>query len=334
MCAMRLVLATGNAGKLQELRELLAPPAFEVLPQSQFTAASAEETGLTFVENAILKARHAAKASGLPAIADDSGLEVDALRARLASTRLAMLASTRAMKKTCASCSMFFTASRLRNAPRATNARWCSCARRSIRRRWSVKRVGRAHRRRTQRSRRLWLRSDLRTRRSRRDRGGVASGGKKPAESSRQSIACAGRTAAQLTATDDRSLVPSQPWPCHSHRFRSTCTCPGACVNVPYCDFNSHVAPEHVPQAQYIDALLEDLQSDLSAVQQRPLTSIFFGGGTPSLFAPEQVGRLLQACDVKSSSLPISKSRWKPIRARSSTAASPVIATLASIACR
>jgi putative oxygen-independent coproporphyrinogen III oxidase len=62
----------------------------------------------------------------------------------------------------------------------------------------------------------------------------------------------------------------------------------------PYCDFNSHVAPEHVPQAQYIDALLEDLQSDLSAVQQRPLTSIFFGGGTPSLFAPEQVGRLLQ----------------------------------------
>lgn len=79
MCAMRLVLATGNAGKLKELRELLAPPAFEVLPQSQFTAANAEETGLTFVENAILKARHAAEASGLPAIADDSGLEVDAL---------------------------------------------------------------------------------------------------------------------------------------------------------------------------------------------------------------------------------------------------------------
>lgn len=76
---MRLVLATGNAGKLKELRELLAPPAFEVLPQSQFTSMSVEETGLSFVENAILKARHAAAASGLPAIADDSGLEVDAL---------------------------------------------------------------------------------------------------------------------------------------------------------------------------------------------------------------------------------------------------------------
>ena len=76
---MRLVIATGNAGKLKELRELLEPPAFEVLPQSQFTAVSVEETGLSFVENAILKARHAAEASGLPAIADDSGLEVDVL---------------------------------------------------------------------------------------------------------------------------------------------------------------------------------------------------------------------------------------------------------------
>ena len=62
----------------------------------------------------------------------------------------------------------------------------------------------------------------------------------------------------------------------------------------PYCDFNSHAAPELVPQAQYIDALLEDLQSDMAAVQGRALTSIFFGGGTPSLFAPDQVGRLLE----------------------------------------
>lgn len=76
---MQVVIATGNAGKLKELRELLAPLAFDVLPQSQFTAVSVEETGLTFVENAILKARHAAQESGLPAIADDSGLEVDAL---------------------------------------------------------------------------------------------------------------------------------------------------------------------------------------------------------------------------------------------------------------
>lgn len=76
---MRVVVATNNPGKLQELRALLAPLAFEVLPQSAFTSVAVDETGLTFVENAILKARHAAEISGLPAIADDSGLEVDAL---------------------------------------------------------------------------------------------------------------------------------------------------------------------------------------------------------------------------------------------------------------
>jgi len=76
---MRVVLATNNPGKLRELRELLAPLSIEILPQAQFTKESVEETGLSFVENAILKARHAAKHSGLPAIADDSGLEVDVL---------------------------------------------------------------------------------------------------------------------------------------------------------------------------------------------------------------------------------------------------------------
>lgn len=76
----RIVLATGNPGKLKELGELLAPLAMQPLPLSAFTRECAEETGLSFVENAILKARHAAACSGLPAIADDSGLEVDALR--------------------------------------------------------------------------------------------------------------------------------------------------------------------------------------------------------------------------------------------------------------
>jgi XTP/dITP diphosphohydrolase len=76
----RLVLATGNAGKLRELREILGPCNVDVRPQSEFTQAHAAETGLSFIENALLKARFAAGASGLPAIGDDSGLEVDALR--------------------------------------------------------------------------------------------------------------------------------------------------------------------------------------------------------------------------------------------------------------
>lgn len=76
---MRLVLASGNRGKLAELRGLLADLPLELRALSDFTAGAAEETAPTFVENAILKARFAAEASGLPALADDSGLEVDAL---------------------------------------------------------------------------------------------------------------------------------------------------------------------------------------------------------------------------------------------------------------
>src|SRR5688572_19500805 len=62
----------------------------------------------------------------------------------------------------------------------------------------------------------------------------------------------------------------------------------------PYCDFNSHVAPESIPQQQYVDVLLEDLALDAGAAQGRALVSVFFGGGTPSLFAPEQVARFLE----------------------------------------
>jgi XTP/dITP diphosphohydrolase len=79
MIPPRLVLATGNPGKLREMREILARWQVEVRPLSDFTTRAADETALTFVENALLKARFAAEASGLAAIADDSGLEVDAL---------------------------------------------------------------------------------------------------------------------------------------------------------------------------------------------------------------------------------------------------------------
>ena len=71
---MKLVLASGNPGKLKEFGALLATSGFEVVPQGQLGIDDAEETGLSFVENALLKARHAARASGLPALADDSGL--------------------------------------------------------------------------------------------------------------------------------------------------------------------------------------------------------------------------------------------------------------------
>lgn len=75
----RVVLATGNAGKQRELAALLQGRGLQLLRQGELGVSSAEETGTTFVANALLKARHAAAATGLPALADDSGLEVDAL---------------------------------------------------------------------------------------------------------------------------------------------------------------------------------------------------------------------------------------------------------------
>jgi len=76
----QIVLASGNPGKVREIGELLADTDITIVAQSEFDVPEVEETGLTFVENAILKARNACEHSGLPAIADDSGLEVDALR--------------------------------------------------------------------------------------------------------------------------------------------------------------------------------------------------------------------------------------------------------------
>ena len=75
----KVVLATGNAGKVTELSAMLAPFALDIVPQTALGVTDADETGLTFVENAIIKARHASLITGLPAIADDSGLAVDAL---------------------------------------------------------------------------------------------------------------------------------------------------------------------------------------------------------------------------------------------------------------
>jgi len=78
----KIVMASGNAGKLVEIRRLLEGLAVEVIAQSELGVSDADETGTTFAENSLLKARHAADATGLPAIADDSGIAVDALGGR------------------------------------------------------------------------------------------------------------------------------------------------------------------------------------------------------------------------------------------------------------
>ena len=78
----KVVMASGNPGKLREIRRILGDLDIDIVPQSELGVSDADETGSTFVENALLKARHAVDATGLPAIADDSGLAVDALNGR------------------------------------------------------------------------------------------------------------------------------------------------------------------------------------------------------------------------------------------------------------
>lgn len=79
MTTERIVLASGNSGKLREFQSILETYDVELVPQSEFEVEAADEVGLSFVENALIKARHACVVTGLPAIADDSGIEVDAL---------------------------------------------------------------------------------------------------------------------------------------------------------------------------------------------------------------------------------------------------------------
>lgn len=78
----KIVLASGNAGKVREINKLFSDYGIDVVPQTEFDVPEAIEDGLSFVENAIIKARNAARHSGLPAVADDSGIEVDALNHR------------------------------------------------------------------------------------------------------------------------------------------------------------------------------------------------------------------------------------------------------------
>lgn len=118
----KIVLASNNKGKVREIGQLLAGFNMEVLPQSEFNIEEVDETGLTFVENAILKARNAAEHSGLPAIADDSGLEVDALKVHPVSTRHALPVSVPVMNKICKSYWLICKTYLKLNAPLAFNA--------------------------------------------------------------------------------------------------------------------------------------------------------------------------------------------------------------------
>ena len=140
----KIVLATGNPGKVREFSAALAGSGVEIVPQSAFAVPEVEETGLSFVENALIKARHAARHTGLPALADDSGLVVDALGGApgIYSARYAgpgtddrannsrLLTELQAWRK--------------RNARPVSLVRWCCCVMRTTRCPYCVSKLGKA----------------------------------------------------------------------------------------------------------------------------------------------------------------------------------------------
>ena len=283
----RLVLATGNAGKLRELREILAPWRVEVLALSEFTGSAAVETGLTFVENALLKARFAAQAAGLPAIADDSGLEVNALGGA-PGIRSARYAGEGADDDA-------------NNARLLRELAAVPDARRGARYRCAMAYVGAPGDRTSVVCEAGW---EGRIATVPRGTGGF---GYDPLFI----VAGTGRTAAEFEPGEKNR--EQSPWPgaqgAHrrARRRRSrTVTAREApplslyvhlpwCVRkCPYCDFNSHPVPSAgVPERAYLAALLGDLDLAARTVAGREIVSVFFGGGTPSLFSARAIETVL-----------------------------------------
>jgi len=140
---LKIVLASSNAGKIKELHDMLSALDMQVVPQQELNIEDIEETGLCFVENAILKARNAALMSGMPAIADDSGLEVDLLNGApgIYSARFAVKVPTMpATIKSCSNCSVM---RHCNSVARAINVLSSICVMPTIRHRLSARAAGR-----------------------------------------------------------------------------------------------------------------------------------------------------------------------------------------------
>jgi len=276
----RLVLASNNEGKLREFRRLLAPLGFDVVAQAELGIPEAEEPHATFVENALAKARHASAHAGLPALADDSGVCVAALGGApgVASARYAGEPKSDARNNAKLVAALQGVADR-----RAHYA----CVLVLVRHAADPEPIiaeARPHRRRAARQRRLRLRPALRGPGDRPLRCRAAARAQERAVAPRQGDARADRAAAGAMSAPRFDALP--PLTVYVHL-------PWCVRKCPYCDFNSHEARGEVPQEAYVDALLADLEQSLPAVWGRRVHAAFIGGGTPSLFAPASIDRLL-----------------------------------------
>ena len=263
----KVVLASRNPGKLRELRELLEPHGFEVLDVSGFSDAEVEETAPTFLENALIKARAAALASGLPAIADDSGLEVDALGGApgVFSARYAGEGATDEAN----------VAALLGAAGRAGGRRQARVSLRGGVHRRAPRRIRHPGLRgrlggadagcAAQRRGRLWLRSGVRRPGHRTHRRGAERAGRRTASATGPGRCGpwwppARRARVNILAEDNAgrsgARASGRRRPCRLYVHLPWCV-----RKCPYCDFNSHAARGGCrTRRSYVDALLADLE--------------------------------------------------------------------------
>jgi non-canonical purine NTP pyrophosphatase (RdgB/HAM1 family) len=302
----KIVLASNNAGKLREFGQMLATIDIEVLPQAHFAIPEAEEPHVTFVENALAKARHAAKLTGLPALADDSGICVSALGGApgVFSARFAgepksdernnqkLIADLQGLGPDCDRRAHYVAV--LVFVHHADDPQPIICEGE-----WHGEIID------TPRGANgfgydpYFLVPDLNQ-----TAAEIAADEKNLA--SRQSAPAAGRTAEarRLRRTIPIAAVPSAPTfppavsglaaPPPLSLYVHWPWCVKKC---PYCDFNSHEsAPD---EAAYLAALVADLEAALPTIWNRPVGSVFIGGGTPSLMSAATLDALLAAVRMR-----------------------------------
>ena len=276
----KLVLASGNAGKLRELSVILDDLGYQLHAQAEYGVSEVAETGTTFVENAIIKARHAASLTGLPALADDSGIEVDALDGApgVYSARFSGPAADDAANNA-------LLVERLQAVP---------AAERSARYRAVI----------------VFMRHAA-------DPSPLICEGSwegmiqlQPAGEGGFGydpyffLPELGCTSAELSAPEKNRIshrgmalvelkkkLREQRCLAAIHRLAFTYTFPGVKKSAPIA-ISTRTRSDSIPQQAYVDALLDDLAQDLPLIWGRRIESIFIGGGTPSLFSAESIDRL------------------------------------------
>jgi non-canonical purine NTP pyrophosphatase (RdgB/HAM1 family) len=288
---VKLVLASGNHGKLREIGALLAPLAIEVVVQSELKIGEADEPHVTFLENALAKARHASRASGLAALADDSGLCVEALggepgvhsayyagregsrEERDRRNNQKLLLNVKDNRSAYYVCVMALVRKPADPRPLVAEGVW----------RGEIARAPRGSSgfgydplfllpERGKTAGELDTRSEERISR----RGPSAPGSFEV--STGMEVTLERPRTPSLKVLPPLALYVHIPW------------CVRKC---PYCDFNSHERGGALPEREYVERLFLDLENLLPSVWGRRLVSVFIGGGTPSLFSPASIDTLL-----------------------------------------